>query len=199
VQACSGLDLFSIAFPSPTGGATKSKGAGSKALRLGLLDWTDARKQEGTRKAFSPLSANGGAVLHRELFDKILASLDSASSYEWNAILTFRDKSQHWTAQDAAQVEEAFQEYRLRGVIEEFDGRNATELEGLRNSPKEMQKRHRVSFKGALKKLDENIRNWRLHEQDEEDDSYQPVATSATKREPDNEDEVRRLFGSLIA
>jgi hypothetical protein len=132
------------------------------------------------------------------LFDKVLASLDEAPHYDWDAILTFRDKSQQWTAQDAAEVKVAFEEYRLKGAIAEFSGRNATELQELKNSPKGIQKRHRVSFRGVLRKLDKDIVMWRLHESDEEDDSYEPVATSATKREPDNEAEVRRLFGSLI-
>jgi hypothetical protein len=144
--------------------------------------------------------ANGGAALHRLLLDKIFGHLDRAVNYEWNAMLTYRGKTKHWTDQDHVSVKEALREYRLRGVMTEFEEcEDVDQLEGLKDSLRDMQRRHRVSFRSILKKLDEDIKRRRRTEDAEEDDDFQPVTSAVKKHEPDNEAEVRRLFGSLIA
>jgi hypothetical protein len=59
-----------------------------------------------------------------------------------------------------------------------------------------MQRAHRVSFKRVIKKLNVEIQKRRKTEpRDDDDDDYQPVQES--KHGPENENEVRRLFGSL--
>ena len=144
--------------------------------------------------------ANGGATLHRALFDKLLSSLERATSYDWKSLLAYRGKSPRWTVEDSTKVKEALQEYRTRGIAaecEEFD--SVSEVEGLRDSLQEMQKKHRVSFRGVIKKLDADIKTRRMTEDDDDGDGYHSVPSQVKKHEPEDENEVRRLFGSLVS
>jgi len=88
---------------------------------------------------------------------------------------------------------------RLKTVMEDAleNCETMAQPEGLRDSLTSMQKQHKVS-KGVLKKLYEDITARRKTE-DAEDESYHSVVTKKKAHEPENEEEVRRLFGSLVA
>lgn len=59
-----------------------------------------------------------------------------------------------------------------------------------------MQKRYHVSFKRVIKRLDADIKAKR---ESEDDDEERPVNVQSKPHDPENENEVRQLFGSLLA
>lgn len=93
-----------------------------------------------------------------------------------------------------------FQEYRRRGVYEEVEEcAELSDLESMRDGLQDIQKSHRQVFKRVIKKIRVAIEERRkdISDDSDDDDDYQPVSKGKTI-EPENEDDVRRLFGSLV-
>ena len=90
-----------------------------------------------------------------------------------------------------------FQEYRRQGVFTEFeDCQELSDLESMADTLRDIQKSHRQVFKRVIKKIRVAIEA-RKKEIDYEADDYEPVA-ELKKVVVENEDDVRRLFGSLV-
>lgn len=140
-----------------------------------------------------------GAALHRTLLDKVLSSLNHASHYEWKTLMSFQGKSKLWTGQDTDAFKDALHVYRSQGVLKELQGcDDLSQLEHMKGSLKDMQKEHRISFRSVLKKIDAGISAMGFDPDDDTSETYSSVRSPNQKHEPDNEDEVRRLFESLI-
>lgn len=139
---------------------------------------------------------NGGASTYRQLLDKCLGNLYRATNYHWEVLLRYRRNTKLWTQQDYADVRDSLREYRKTGIYAEYEEcATLSELEGLRESLHNMQKNYRVSFKKTIRAIDADIKLKRLTEEPDDEES-QPISPSP--RQPEDEEEVRRLFGSLI-
>jgi hypothetical protein len=93
-----------------------------------------------------------------------------------------------------------FQGYRRQGVYDEVEEcAELSDLESMRDGLQDIQKSHRQVFKRVIKKIRVAIEERRkdISDDSDEDDDYQPISKGKTN-EPENEDDVRRLFGSLV-
>lgn len=144
--------------------------------------------------------AHGGEQLRRKMLDKMFEHLPRARASDWRTILNYRAESKHWSGDDEAQFMLDFQEYRRRGVYDEVEEcEELSDLEGMRDGLQDIQKSHRHVFKRVIKKIRIAIEERRkdLSDDSDDDDDYQPISKGTTI-EPENEDDVRRLFGSLV-
>jgi Restriction endonuclease len=139
---------------------------------------------------------HSGAAIRRRILDAMLADLHFANYYAWKAVLEYRRTSSMLSSDDMRSFSEALTEYRRRGVVEELaECESSTELQGLREGLVELQKENRISFKQTIKRIDREIA--KRDEPQEDEDPYQSPKPSL-RRDPPNEDEVRRLFSTLL-
>ncbi|MGY3692210.1 hypothetical protein ACVIGA_002290 [Bradyrhizobium sp. USDA 3240] len=144
--------------------------------------------------------AHGGETLRRKMLDKMFENLPRARAYDWRTVLNYRADSKQWSSDDETQFTLDFQEYRRRGVYAEVEEcEELSDLESMRDGLQDIQKSHRQVFKRVIKKIRVAIEELKkdLSDDSDEDDDYQPVSKGKTI-EPENEDDVRRLFGSLV-
>ncbi len=107
--------------------------------------------------------------------------------------------SKRSTADDESRFASEFEEYRRQGAFDELEGcEELSDLESMREGLRDIQKTHRQVFKRVIKKIRVAIdqRKKDLSYESDEDD-YHPVS-EGKKVEPENESDVRRLFGSLV-
>jgi hypothetical protein len=85
-----------------------------------------------------------------------------------------------------------------RGVYDEIaECQELADLESMRDSLRDIQKSHRQVFKTVIKKLNVAIERTRKSMDEDSDDDYQPISESK-RSTPENMNDVRRLFGSLV-
>jgi len=141
---------------------------------------------------------NGGTELHRALMDKVLENLHHARTYDWRSLFDYRATSSSWTADDESRFDFEYQTYRRKGVFDELEEyQELADLESMRDSLRDIQKSHRQVFKKVIKKLNVTIEQTRKSMDDDTTDDYQPI-TQNKRTTPENMDDVRRLFGSLV-
>lgn len=141
---------------------------------------------------------NGGAQLHRALMDKVLENLWHARTYGWRSLFDYRATSSSWTADDESRFDLEYQTYRRKGVFDELgECQELVDLESMRDSLRDIQKSHRQVFKKVIKKLNVAIEQTRKSMDDDTAGDYQPI-TKNKRATPENTDDVRRLFGSLV-
>jgi hypothetical protein len=141
---------------------------------------------------------NGGDELHRALLDGVIENLQHARTYDWRSLFDYRATSSSWTADNESRFDLEYQTYRRKGVFDELEEcRKLDDLEGMRDSLRDIQKSHRQVFKTVIKKLNVAIEQTRKSMDDDTADDYQPISKSK-RASPENMDDVRRLFGSLL-
>ncbi|OIQ73739.1 hypothetical protein GALL_446220 [mine drainage metagenome] len=140
---------------------------------------------------------NGGSKLHEALITKVLESLAYARTYDWRTVLDYRATSSYWSAAHEAEFSPAFQEYRRQGVFDEFeDCQELSDLESMADGLRDIQKTHKQVFKRIIKRIRVAI-DEKKKGLDYESDDYQPVP-EPKKLVPENDEDVRHLFGSLF-
>jgi hypothetical protein len=141
---------------------------------------------------------HGGAELHHALMDGILDNLSSARNYDWRSLFDYRATSPPWPADHEARFGLEYQAYRRRGVYDEVaECQELADLESMRDGLRDIQRSHRQVFRTVIKKLNVAIEQTRKSMDDDSDDGYQPISESK-RATPENMDDVRRLFGSLV-
>jgi len=137
-----------------------------------------------------------GNTMRLRILGRLLTDLRLADHRAWRDLLEYRQTSAILSDEDVRRLNNALTTYRRRGFEEELAGCDShAELQDLRASLVTIQKENRIPFKQAIKRVDDRMNEF--EEPESEDDEY-PGAPTAPQHEPPNEDEVRRLFSSLL-
>lgn len=139
-----------------------------------------------------------GEEMDRRLIAEMVANFDRARSEDWIELLKTRGDD-FWPETAETALEEAFQRYRSRGVDDErFDCNTVSEMEELKDNLEKLHDRFDVDFRYEIESLEERIAE---KSKPEPDDEGAPVQWSPPDdfEFPADDDEIRSMFGSLLA
>jgi hypothetical protein len=146
------------------------------------------------------VAANGGRPLSRKLIDALLSHLTFASASDWMHLIALPKEALEWSAADQANLDRELKDYCDNGVTDDRHNRSSSdELTDLRDSLEELGKKVNYDFSSHIHRLDEAIA-----ERSEEPESLSQGSgilkrVAANQRKVVTDDEVKRMFETLIS
>ncbi len=142
---------------------------------------------------------NAAPDFRRRMLDAALKDLSFASAYGWVRLLRYEQLCAAWLVADTTIVDAALKEYKTKRVYEEIgDNESAGQLEDLNTYLTQLQDDFGISLSDAISQVEEEIAEKSRHEDSAEGGGFMRP-TKQVPLDPPNENEVRRMFRTLIS
>ena len=145
---------------------------------------------------------HGGSALYQTVLQAMLNHLNWATAADWSVLSDLPKKVLHWSAEQEAILDRAFEVYCDEGYTEErSECSSLDDMNSLKTSLKELGVKRAHNFEAIIKSLESDIAEAEEEEHEETEDSPNEGFLSSdrisTSGENVTEEDVRQMFDTL--